>query len=163
VDTTKPPPSTLNSPGLSQLPANPTAQQLQTYQQMVNQYQLNANQMSAELAQAQQSYYSNKIASLTDGFLGFTVSSSSGTAGCTFSNAWLFLFNQTPTPAPTITPTFNGTPYTKTPSPTFTPTSPKLFFPVPTLTDTPGPRPNHPTATAIAPTATQPPAATATP
>ncbi len=164
VDTTKAPPATLNSPGLSQLPTNPTVQQLQTYQQMLNQYQLDANQMSAELAQAQQNYYSNKIASLTDGFLGFTVSSSSGTAGCTFSNAWLFLFNQLPTPTPTITPTFNGTPYTSTPSLTFTPTPHKLFFPVPSLTNTPGPRPNHPTATALAPTATTvPPTATAVP
>jgi len=71
ADTTKPPPSTLNLPTIPQLPANPTAQQLQTYQQIISQYQLDSTQMLSELAQVQRNYYSNKIPSLKDGFLGF--------------------------------------------------------------------------------------------
>jgi Flp pilus assembly protein TadG len=120
VDTTKPPPTTINLPVFPQLPANLTAQQLLTYQQMLNQYNADNPQLSAQLALAQQNYYSNKISPLSDGFLGFAASSSSGTAECKFSNAWLFLYNQPPTP--TTTPAFNVTPST-TSTTTLTPTA----------------------------------------
>ena len=174
VDTSKPPPSTFTSVTIPQLPSNPSAQQLLTYQQIVNQYQLDSTQLSAQLSQAQQNYYSNKISSLTDGFLGFAVSSSSGTAGCKFSNAWLFLFNQPPTPTPTITPTFNGTPYTSTPTLTQTLTPIFKFYLTPSFTNTsvrgapPSANPPTDTPTAaptVAPTAapTSAPTATAVP
>ncbi len=78
VDTTKPPPSTYNKPVIPTLPANPSLQQLQAYQQQLSQYQQINDQMSAEMLQAQQNYYSNKVASLTDGFLGFVGATSSG-------------------------------------------------------------------------------------
>ncbi len=179
VDTTKPPPSTLNVPTIPQLPLNPSAAQLQAYQQLITQYQQASDQMEAELVQAQQNYYSNKIASLTDGFLGFAGLSSSGSAVCKFSNAWLFLIN--PGVTLTLTPVpFNGTGTvtgTLTPTLTGTPTSP-FFFLTPTMTKTFGVGPSEtrtptavvptgtavpPTDTSVAPTATNPPVPTDTP
>jgi hypothetical protein len=170
ADTTKPPPTRLNLPVIPQLPENPTTEQVQAYQQLVNQYQLDISQLSDQLVQAEQNYYSNKIASLKDGFIGFAASSSSGTATCTFNNAWLFLFNQPPTLTPTITPTFNGTPYTSTPTSTLTPTPTNLpvFTPIPTRTfvivapPTAAPTDVPTAAPTEAPTATQPPVPTAT-
>jgi hypothetical protein len=157
VDTTKPPPSTLNLPTIPGLPANPSAVQLQAYQQILRQYQVDGAQAEAELAQVQQNYYSNKIASLSDGFLGFAASSSSGITNCTFSKGWLFLFNQPPTPTPTITPTFNGTPYTITATPTLTKVLTPFFLPTRTPTRSAGggaPTAVHPTATSVPPTGT---------
>jgi hypothetical protein len=172
VDTTKPPPSTFNVPTIPLLPLNPTPQQLQAYQQQLDQYQQSANQLQAELAQVQRNYYSNKVASLTDGFLGFTGESSSGSAVCTFSNAWLFLINPPSTSSPTANPTFNGTMLFNTPTgtltptatltPTTTPTGRYIFL---TPTATAGSGPGHtPTTTAIPPTGTAiPPTGTAIP
>ena len=98
VDTTKPPPATVNKPVVPTLSASPSAQQLHDYQQMLREYQGDNSQISAQSAAAQRNFNSNKKASLTEGFLGFAASSSSGTADCTFTNAWLFLFNQPATP-----------------------------------------------------------------
>jgi len=170
VDTTKPQPATINKPVVPTLSANPSEQQRLDYQQMVREYQGDNSQIIAQSAQAQRNFNSNKAASLTEGFLAFAASSSSGNTLCKFSNAWLFLFTEPPTPTPTITPTFNGTEVPNTTLTTMVPTIPPFVTPknIPTITFiiTQGPTAiptDVPTATQPpAPTATQPPAPTAT-
>jgi len=181
LDTTKEPPSTLQLPTMPQLPPNPSDEQLQGYQQQIDQNKQISNQMAEELLQAQQHYNAGKVASLSDGFLGFLGMSTAGTAVCKFSNAWLFLLRPLPTVTPTFTPTSNGTPFTSTPSPTMTFTPTYFMSSTPTVTKTfvigpqatavpasatavpPTATANPPTATAVPPTATQPPVPSATP
>jgi hypothetical protein len=149
LDTTKQPPSTLQLPTLPQLPLNPNDAQLQAYQQQIEQNKQISNQMAQELLQAQQNYNANKVASLSDGFLGFLGMSTAGSAVCKFSNAWLFLFRPVPTATPTITPTSNGTPFTSIPTLTLTPSPTYFLSSTPTFTKT---FVSSPAATAIPPT-----------
>jgi hypothetical protein len=169
VDTTKPPPATVNKPVVPTLSADHTAQQLSDYQQMLRQYQGDNNQIYAQSAEAQRNFNSNKLASLSEGFLAFAASSSSGTAECKFNNSWLFLFNQGPSPTPTITPTYNGTEAYNTTLTTMMPAIPfntPNILPTITFIITQGPTSiptDVPTATQPpVPTATQPPVPTAT-
>jgi hypothetical protein len=166
LDTTRQPPSTLNLPAMPDLPTNPSDAQLQGYQQQVEQNKQISQQMAEELLQAQQNYNANRVASISDGFLGFLGMSTAGSAVCKFSNAWLFLLRPLPTETPTSTPTFNGTPATSTPTLTLTPTRTYFISPTPSFTNTfvIGPQPTAvpAPATAVPPTATQPPVPTAT-
>jgi hypothetical protein len=169
VDTTKPPPATVNKPVVPTLSADHTAQQLSDYQQMLRQYQGDSNQISAQSLEAQRNFNSNKLASLMEGFLAFVASSSSGTAECKFNNAWLFLLKQPATQTPTITPTFNGTQVYNTTLTTMVPAVPfntPNLLPTLTYIITQGPTAmptDVPTDIATeVPTATQPPVPTAT-
>jgi len=158
VDTTKPPPKTTNLPTIPTLSASPSAQQLNDYQSMFRQYQIDNSQLTAGLANAQQNYNSGTIVSPAEGFVAFAASSSSGTAECKFSNAWLFLFNQSPTLTPTITPTYNGTKTLQTTLVTVAPTTGALFNPtlIPSLTFVLGSIPTAVPPTAVPPTAVPP-------
>ena len=139
VDIAKPPPSTFALPAYPQLPIDPSALQLQDYQQQVDQYSTTVNQIEANLVEAQQNYFNNKLATFTDGFLGYMGVSEYGHTMCTFSNAWLYLINVTPTPTPNRTWTV---------TPTRTPTRTVRDLNTPTRTTTGGPRPiNSPTRT----------------
>lgn len=177
VDTTKPPPTTVNKPSVPTLSANSSEQQRLDYVEMVREYQGDNSQVIAQSADAQRNFNSNKTASLTEGFLAFAASSSSGTAECKFSNAWLFLFKEPATPTPTITPTYNGTEAYNTTLTTAVPTIAPFVTPkvIPTLTfvinQGPTANPTHANVTPTAvpattqppvPTATQPPVPTAT-
>jgi hypothetical protein len=165
LDTTKQPPSTLQLPAMPQLPPNPSDAQLQAYQQQIEQNKQISNQMAEELLQAQQHYNAQRVASISDGFLGFLGMTTAGSAECKFSNAWLFLLRPLPTATHTFTPTSNGTPptstFTPTPSltPTFymspTPTVTKTFVVGPPATAIPASATDvPPTATSVPPTAT---------
>ena len=169
VDTTKPPPTTVNKPTVPTLSANASAQQRFDYEQMVREYQGDNSQVIANSAEAQRNFNANKTASLTEGFLAFVASSSSGTVDCKFSNAWLFKFTEPATPTPTSTPTFNGTEAYDTTLTTAVPTVAPIVTPrlIPTLTynifQPPTAIPTLQTVTPTAvPTATQPPVPTAT-
>jgi len=171
VDTSQPPSNTVNKPVIPTLTASPSAQQLQDYQQMMQDYQSTNEQLSAQSAEAQRNYNSNNIHPLLNGFLGFAASNASGITTCKFSNAWLFLFKQTSTPTPTFTPTYNGTEGFNTTLATMAPTTAPLYTPdlIPTITFVSGPQPTPiptstptpaPTATSaptVAPTATEAP------
>jgi hypothetical protein len=93
VDTTQPPPSSIPSPPSLVLPKNATPEQLQQYQNQMDQNQQTAELMQAQLAVARQNYAKNK-AVFSDGLLGFVGVSQSGQTTCTFTNAWLFLIER---------------------------------------------------------------------
>jgi hypothetical protein len=167
LDTTKQPPSTLLLPNMPELPINPSDAQLQAYQQQIEQNKQISNQMAEELLQAQQNYNAKRVASISDGFLGFLGMSTAGSAVCKFTNAWLFLLRPFPTATSTFTPTSNRTPFTGTPTLTLTPTLTYIISSTPSFTNTfvRGPQATAilptatavpPTSTAILPTATQP-------
>jgi hypothetical protein len=89
VDTTQPPDSTIPSPPSIVPPKNASPEQLQDYQNQIDQNQQTVDLMQAQLALARQNYSKNK-AIFSDGLLGFIGVSQSGQTTCTFSNAWLF-------------------------------------------------------------------------
>jgi hypothetical protein len=93
VDTTQPPDSTIPSPPSIVAPKNATPEQLQEYQNQIDQNQQTVDLMQAQLALARQNYSKNK-AIFSDGLLGFVGVSQSGQTTCTFSNAWLFLIER---------------------------------------------------------------------
>jgi len=154
VDTSKPPPSTIQMPSRPTPPSNPTDLQQQEYAQQVAQYQQARDQLSAQILQAQRNYYSNKVASLSEGFLGFMGMTSAGSSVCTFNNAWLFLIRPAPTKTRTPTPTFNGT--IQYHPPTATPTMTDTQENTPYLSSTPIPTNTFtfdtPVPTAVPPT-----------
>jgi hypothetical protein len=141
VDTTKPPPTSIDAPIFPVRPVNPTAEQLLAYQQAVAQYNDLIEQNRANLSEAQRNYNSAKIATFIDGFVSFVGVSEYGHTVCTFDKTWLFLIGKPPTPTPNLTwtrtPTLTPTP-TRTydrRGPTWTPTLPK-DTPIPTSTPT---------------------------
>jgi len=93
VDTTQPPPSSLPSPPSLELPEGATPEQLQDYQDQIDQNSQTVNLMQAQLAEANRNYAKNK-AIFSDGLLGFLGVSQSGHTICTFDNAWLFLIER---------------------------------------------------------------------
>ncbi|PWB55967.1 MAG: hypothetical protein C3F13_02590 [Anaerolineales bacterium] len=113
VDTTKPPPSTVEAPIFPIRPVDPTPEQLAAYQQALAQYEQVMAQNQANLSEAQRNYNSEKIATFRDGFLSFISASEYGHTTCKFSNAWLFIIGRPPTPTPNLT---------WTATPTITPT-----------------------------------------
>jgi hypothetical protein len=119
ADTTKPPTVTIPESSLPELPDNPSEVQLQEYQQMLDQSSQIISEEQANLILAQQNYSQGKVASMTDGFLGFIALSESGRSVCKFSNAWMFKSRSIPTSTPTSTS--NGT-ITPTQTPLITPT-----------------------------------------
>ncbi|MCJ7583303.1 MAG: hypothetical protein MUO30_00835 [Anaerolineales bacterium] len=93
VDTTQPPPSSLPSPPSLEPPEGATPEQLQDYQDQIDQNSQTVNLMQAQLAEANRNYAKNK-AIFSDGLLGFLGVSQSGHTICTFDNAWLFLIER---------------------------------------------------------------------
>jgi hypothetical protein len=93
IDTNQPPPNTLPAPPTFLLPNNATPDQLQEYQDQVDQNRQTAEQMQAQLAEAKRNYANNK-AMFTDGLLGYLGVSESGETKCTFSNSWLFIIER---------------------------------------------------------------------
>jgi hypothetical protein len=93
VDTTQPPPSSLPSPPSLELPTGATPEQLQDYQNQIDQNSQTVNLMQTQLADANRNYAKNE-AIFSDGLLGFLGVSESGHTVCTFDNAWLFLIER---------------------------------------------------------------------
>jgi hypothetical protein len=94
VDTTKPPPNLNLMIGKPELPTGATPEQLQVYQNQLNEYNQITDQVSAQLAQAQRNYANNNKAIYSEGLLGFIGMSQSGSLTCKFSNAWLFIIER---------------------------------------------------------------------
>lgn len=93
VDTTQPPPSSLPSPPSLELPTGATPEQLQDYQNQIDQNSQTVNLLQIQLANANRNYAKNK-ALFSDGLLGFLGVSETGHTVCTFDNAWLFLIER---------------------------------------------------------------------
>ncbi|PWB55969.1 MAG: hypothetical protein C3F13_02600 [Anaerolineales bacterium] len=149
VDITKPPPSTLQLPAFPQMPSDASEAQIAEYQAQVAQYAQIYEQMQSDLLEAQRNYNNDKIATFTDGFLGFMSMSEYGLTKCQFNNAWLFLIGRPPSPTPNLTwtrtPTRTATPTPKAPLATWTPTNTRI----PSSTITPLPTDPSGTATSV--------------
>jgi hypothetical protein len=89
LDITKEPPAEAAPPPESQLPSDATEDQLRQYQEQVTQNKQAAQQASSQLAEARKNFKKNQPF-FYDGFIAFLAASESGTATCTFKNAWLF-------------------------------------------------------------------------
>ena len=89
IDTTQPPSDSYQTPPSLALPKNATSDQLQDYQNQIDQNQQNIALMQSQLAVAKTNFAKNKPI-FSDGLLGFVGASQSGKTTCTFSNAWLF-------------------------------------------------------------------------
>jgi hypothetical protein len=93
IDTTKPPPSSNQSPPSLVLPKNATPAQVQDYQNQLDQNTQSASILQAQLADANKNFSKNHPF-FTDGLLGFVGVSQSGHTTCTFSNGWLFIIGK---------------------------------------------------------------------
>lgn len=92
IDTTQPPPDSMQSPPSLVPPNNASPAQLQDYQNQLNQNQQNLAQMQGQLSGAKANFAKNKPI-FSEGLLGFVDVSQSGESKCTFSNGWLFILN----------------------------------------------------------------------
>jgi hypothetical protein len=93
IDTTQPPPDSMQSPPSLALPKNATPQQVQDYQNQIDQNQQNIALMQGQMADAKKNFAKNKPI-FSEGLLGFVDVSQSGESKCTFSNGWLFILNK---------------------------------------------------------------------
>ena len=93
IDTTKPPPDSMQTPPNYSLPQNATPAQLQDYQNMLAQNGQNLDLIQGQMSQARQNFATNKPI-FSEGLLGFIGVSQSGHTTCTFNNGWLFLLDQ---------------------------------------------------------------------
>ena len=93
VDTTKPPSDSVQSPPSLKSPKNSTPQQLQDYQNLINQSSQNNSVVQSQMADAKMNFAKNKPI-FSEGLLGFVDVSQSGQSKCTFSNGWLFILNK---------------------------------------------------------------------
>ena len=93
IDTTEPPPDSYQPPPSLEPPKNATTEQLQDYQNQIDQNQQNIDLMQSQMADARKNFAKNKPI-FSDGLLGFVGISQSGHTTCTFSNAWLFLIER---------------------------------------------------------------------
>jgi hypothetical protein len=89
IDTTQPPPDSMQSPPSLEIPKNSTPQQLQDYQNLMDQNNQNMSLVQSQMAGARMNFAKNKPI-FSEGMLGFVNVSQSGESKCTFSNAWLF-------------------------------------------------------------------------
>jgi hypothetical protein len=93
VDTTQPPPDSMQSPPSLEIPKNGTPQQLQEYQNLIDQTSQKFSVEQSQMANAKMNFAKNKPI-FSEGLLGFVDVSQSGESKCTFSNGWLFILNR---------------------------------------------------------------------
>jgi hypothetical protein len=94
IDTTQPPPDNQQSPpSLIKPPKNATPEQLQDYQNQIDQNQQQIDLLQAQMGSARQNFAKNKPI-FSEGLLGFVGVSQSGQTKCTFSNGWLFIIER---------------------------------------------------------------------
>jgi hypothetical protein len=93
IDTTKPPPDSMQSPPSFQPPKNGTPQQLQEYQNLMGQNSQNISLVQSQMSDAKMNFAKNKPI-FSEGLLGFVDVSQSGESKCTFSNGWLFMLTR---------------------------------------------------------------------
>lgn len=90
VNITEPPPDRVFQFPEVEIPPGTTPQQLEQYQQLIEQYDDGNRQIAAQLGDAQKNFTKNQPF-FYDGLLGFLGLSQSGQMICTFDNAWLFI------------------------------------------------------------------------
>jgi hypothetical protein len=83
----------MQSPPSFAIPKNATTEQLQDYQNQIDQNQQNIDLMQSQMADARKNFAKNKPI-FSEGLLGFVGVSQSGRTTCTFRNAWLFLIER---------------------------------------------------------------------
>jgi hypothetical protein len=93
IDTTQPPPDSMQSPPSIQIPKNASPQQLQDYQTLAGQNSQNLSMVQSQMGAARANFAKNKPI-FSEGLLGFVDVSQSGESKCTFSNGWLFILNK---------------------------------------------------------------------
>ena len=94
IDTTQPPPDNQQSPpSLIKPPKNATPEQLQDYQNQIDQNQQQIDLLQTQMGSARQNFAKNKPI-FTEGLLGFVGVSQSGQTKCTFNNGWLFIIDR---------------------------------------------------------------------
>jgi hypothetical protein len=93
IDTTQPPPDSFQSPPSFEPPKNASNEQLQDYQNQMDQNQQNIELMQYQMAEARKNFAKNKPI-FSEGVLGFVGVSQSGQTTCKFNNAWLFLIER---------------------------------------------------------------------
>jgi hypothetical protein len=93
IDTAQPPPDSMQSPPSFAIPKNATTEQLQDYQNQIDQNQQNIDLMQSQMADARKNFAKNKPI-FSEGLLGFVGVSQSRRTTCTFRNAWLFLIER---------------------------------------------------------------------
>lgn len=92
IDTTQPPPNSMQTPPSPSLPNNASSAQMQEYQNLIAQNSQNLILVQGQMSLARQNFAKNKPI-FSEGLLGFIGVSQSGHTTCTFNNAWLFLLN----------------------------------------------------------------------
>jgi hypothetical protein len=93
IDTTQPPPDSLQSPPTLEIPQNATPEQIQDYQDQIDQNSQNIDLIRIQMGDARKNFAKNKPI-LSEGLLGFVDLSQSGQSKCTFSDAWLFIIER---------------------------------------------------------------------
>ncbi len=93
IDTTQPPPDSLQSPPSLEIPKNATPEQLQDYQNQIDQNSQNITLCRARCPMHRKNFAKNKPI-FSEGLLGFVDVSQSGESKCTFSNGWLFILER---------------------------------------------------------------------
>ncbi len=83
----------MQSPPSLELPKNATPQQLQDYQNLIDQNSRTSDLVQAQMSDARKNFAKNKPI-FSEGLLGFVDVSQSGESKCTFSNGWLFILNK---------------------------------------------------------------------
>jgi hypothetical protein len=92
VDITREPPAYSSSEAESASESDLTAEERALLQQQAEQEEENVDRVTAELNEARRNFVKNQPF-FYDGFLAFLAVSDSGTATCTYENAWLFILN----------------------------------------------------------------------
>jgi hypothetical protein len=93
IDTSQPPPDSMQSPPKIEIPENATPEQIQDYQNQIAANQQNLDIIQSQMGDARKNFAKNKPI-LTEGLLGYVGVSQSGQTTCTFSNGWLFIIDR---------------------------------------------------------------------
>lgn len=93
IDTSQPPPDSYQSPPRIELPANANPDQVQDYQNLIDQNSQNTDFVNGQMGTARKNFAKNEPI-LTEGLLGFINVSQSGQSKCNFSDAWLFIIER---------------------------------------------------------------------
>jgi len=93
VDITAEPPVAAAPPPESQLPPGATEEQRRQHEEQIAQNSQAMQQVSVKIAEARQNFTENQPF-FYDGFIAFLAATDSGTATCTFENAWLFILEK---------------------------------------------------------------------
>jgi hypothetical protein len=93
IDTNQPPPDNMPSPPTIEMPQNASADQLEDYQNLIDQDSKNNDLINFQMSSARKNFAENKPI-FSEGLLGYVAVSESGHTQCTFSDGWLFIIER---------------------------------------------------------------------